>query len=764
VSDAATTTAAHVPAAPETGAGLDGAGAPSGPGEQTGAAASDDRAALLEEGRRALSSGDYSRSIQLFTKILQQGGDEIARTAQELLGIARERNGQLAHAKAVYEEYLRQYPDGEGSSRVRQRLAVLTASAAPIVEPEAAGASAARAAAAESGAHRWFANTSLWQYYRRQLAQANDTPELLSQSSLLSNVDLSVRRNGELMDLQSRIAAGYWYDFLGEEGPGNELDLYYAYVEADGRQGRWRTRLGRQSRGVAGLLGRYDGVIFSYDAAERITLNVVGGYPIYSTRDSFDRTRVFEGLSIDFDDVASGWDLSAFYNQQSTAGILDRRAIGVESRWFDERRGLYTQVDYDLSYSTLNNIYLVGNWRTQGRLTLNATLNRSHSPFLTTSNALIGQPLTSIEELLAFETEEQIRQLALDRTATSTTYSAGVSRPLFQKLQLDFDVTSTSYSSTIASGGVDALPASDYKYYSVSLLAQSLLKEGDMGIFTLRFGDTTSYRVSSLSLDMRYPLRALRINPRLRVDRRTQLLDGSSEWIYTPMLRMQYQWRRHYYFECEAGMYLSDRALDGTSDEFRTTFFIGAVSLHVLLATCSACAGGHGELLRQHLDERTALVLTGLGEPLVLYREQPQLAAHARDYVQLGPLEVNRQGNLTYYLWMGIWSTIDRGPGSDEGAKFDHVYLFVDGEPMELALGGSVPPFKAQDLRFYDKPVRSTVDAFYAVTADQLRRLGGAKDVYLVLGTDERGRYDTWKWNSIALSAFAQYTDDHELR
>jgi hypothetical protein len=187
------------------------------------------------------------------------------------------------------------------------------------------------------------------------------------------------------------------------------------------------------------------------------------------------------------------------------------------------------------------------------------------------------------------------------------------------------------------------------------------------------------------------------------------------------------------------------------------------IALLVLTGACVACAGSHGELLRQRLDERTTLVTTGLTEPLVLYREQPQLAANARDYIQLGPMEVNRQGNLSYYLWLGTWSTIDRGAGDRAASAFDRAYLFVDGEPMEL-MAGPGPAFDARDLRFYDEPVRSTVNGFYPVTADQLRRLGAASDVYLVLGADERGRYETWKWNPQALSAFAQYADDRQLR
>ncbi len=43
------------------------------------------------------------------------------------MGLVRERAGQLAQAKAEYEEYLRRYPDRPGAARVRGRLQALAA-------------------------------------------------------------------------------------------------------------------------------------------------------------------------------------------------------------------------------------------------------------------------------------------------------------------------------------------------------------------------------------------------------------------------------------------------------------------------------------------------------------------------------------------------------------------------------------------------------------------------------------------------------------
>ena len=190
-----------------------------------------------------------------------------------------------------------------------------------------------------------------------------------------------------------------------------------------------------------------------------------------------------------------------------------------------------------------------------------------------------------------------------------------------------------------------------------------------------------------------------------------------------------------------------------------------------MLAACTWAAvgaagdwGQSGDVMHQTLDERTALVLTGLNRPLVLYREDPQLAVNAREYVQIGPLETNRQGELRYYLWMGIWSTIDPGPTAGVERRFEHVYLFVDEEPMELTVTSWGLSDGRNDIRFYAKPVATGLDAFYTVTADQLRRIGIARDVYLVAGPESRQRYDTWEWNQDALTAFADYTADREVR
>ena len=57
-----------------------------------------------------MNARDYPKAVVVLTKLQRQPEFPQRAQMQELLGLARERSGQLAHAKAEYEEYLRRYP------------------------------------------------------------------------------------------------------------------------------------------------------------------------------------------------------------------------------------------------------------------------------------------------------------------------------------------------------------------------------------------------------------------------------------------------------------------------------------------------------------------------------------------------------------------------------------------------------------------------------------------------------------------------------
>lgn len=169
----------------------------------------------------------------------------------------------------------------------------------------------------------------------------------------------------------------------------------------------------------------------------------------------------------------------------------------------------------------------------------------------------------------------------------------------------------------------------------------------------------------------------------------------------------------------------------------------------LLLAGCSRPTTPDG--LREYLDEATAMTVVHLAEPAVYYQDAPMLAAHARDYVSLAPLELSQAGQRRYLLWVWRWSTIDRGPAP--GGSEPRIVLFLDDEPMELRT--SRPPSLGRWP--YAPPVNGGEMSVYALTRNQVERLGRARrlSVYLEDGP-AAGDYLPWTDARAGMSAFAR--------
>ena len=534
-------------------------------------------AALMNEARRAMTVGELSRAVQIYTKVLQMPPNVHQPDAQEFLALARERNGQIAHAKAEYQRYLDVYPDEEGAERVEQRLAALLATAGTRRSTSAA-AGGAPTGSRNALTDGWNIRTFLSQYYRRDANQVNDEEEIVSQSSIYSDISLDARRRGERFDFSARLTAGYRSNLLDDTRPssGNDLRLSYAYADlADARTGL-RGRIGRQTRNTGGVLGRFDGVNLTYTLNDRLRFETVAGRPVYSTaRDPVD-SRVFQGLSTTFAPFANNLDFGLFFIEQEIDGLTDRQAVGAEVRYFGDNQSLWSIVDYDIEFEELGSLFVQGSWRLPANFTVTGILDRRRSPFLSLGNALVGQQLESFEELRLFFTEEEIRQFALDRSASTTTYTFGMSRPFSPKLSMNFNASISSIDATPESGGVTATPDSEYSYYSADVVASSLFTEGDVGILGFRYAVSGTTDVYSTTIDTRFPVgRGWRISPRLRIDYREINTDQSTQWIYTPGLRAQYRMGRHARFELQTGKQFSTREM-ARSDQDRESWFVYA--------------------------------------------------------------------------------------------------------------------------------------------------------------------------------------------
>ncbi|MBS0393817.1 MAG: hypothetical protein JSR54_04280 [Proteobacteria bacterium] len=497
---------------------------------------------LMADARTAMQDRDYDAAIRLYTKLLEYPEHTGRAQAQEYLGLARERKGQLAQAKLEYQEYLRRYPDGADAEAVKQRLAA-------IITLE--GATKPGAGAPDGS--RWQWSGAVAQEYRHDqnsLVSNGTATDGIGQSAVDSNVDLQVQRRGDVYDFRSRIYAGYLHDMTDVGAFGTSpVRLPQAYVEVDNTQSHWVSRLGRQSQSTGGVYGTYDGGYFGWLVTPGLRLGVAAGSPIETYAASADHSRVFANLSAEFLGVAPGLDLSGYLFQQNYSGVLDAREIGMEARYYRNGRSLVGQLNYDVTFHVLNAATVLLSWALPDRWVLTGIGDHRRSPFAATYNALIGQPTTALDSLIQTLGIDAVHALALDRSITSDTASLGLQRPIGERLQWGADMSFSRTGGAPASGGVAAVPSSGSAIsFSTQLLGGGWLVDGDMNTVGLAYSTRAGTKVASTYGSLRYPIgNSFRIGPRLQLshtsgsDPNTGTTAG---WAASPSLLADWRFRR----------------------------------------------------------------------------------------------------------------------------------------------------------------------------------------------------------------------------
>lgn len=179
----------------------------------------------------------------------------------------------------------------------------------------------------------------------------------------------------------------------------------------------------------------------------------------------------------------------------------------------------------------------------------------------------------------------------------------------------------------------------------------------------------------------------------------------------------------------------------------RAAFLIDSIVVVSLLAGCASVPE-----TRSRLDS-SGLTVVALADAIVLAHPVRTLAAAARDYAYIGPVEINRMGQRHYLLWIGLASTIDRELVGANPPEATALVIIVDGEPMELSLAEwdmslDLPPYDAT------APVYDVLAA--RASLDQIGRIAAADSVelHVVQGNDVTAQYVTWHGTWASWSAF----------
>ena len=497
---------------------------------------------MIAEARSAMQDRDYDAAIRLYTRLLEFPEHPARPQAQEYLGLARERKGQLAQAKLEYQEYLNRYPDGADADAVRQRLAA-------IVTLDGA----TKATAEGPDGSRWHVNGALVQEYRHDtntVTSSGITANGVGQSAVDTDADLQLRRHGDVYDFSARLFAGYVRDLGNTDGlSAGQLRLPQAFVEIDDTRSHWAARLGRQSQSTGGVYGTYDGGYFGWRVRPGLKIGIAAGAPLETYDARFNHQREFGNVSAELIGVLPGLDVGTFLFQQNASGVLDSRQVGLEARYYQNGHSLVGQVDYDISYRVLNAATLVASWALPGRWVLTAIGDHRKNPFVATYDALIGQPTTSLNQLIQTLGIDEVHALARDRSATSDSATVGLQRPIGDRLQWGNDISFSRVGPTPASGGVAATPASGTAIsFSTQLLGGGWIVDGDLNAVGLSYATRAGTKGASIFGSARYPIgSAVRFGPRLQLSHTSgedPATGTSSGWSASPSLLADWRFKR----------------------------------------------------------------------------------------------------------------------------------------------------------------------------------------------------------------------------
>lgn len=404
--------------------------------------------ALMVQARHALATRNNGAAVELLNKLLLLPPNDYTQDAQEWIGVARERAGEPDKARVEYDLYLRLYPDSADAARVAQRLNRLSG----------------RGAGGESGVFSEekirpptvmsFGSISSRYYYgNSKISTTNtfngmtttDSISMTDQSMLITSVDASERYADENRDSRLVVRDIATANFIPGQHSQNLLTA--AYGEVRGRTNNYLLRLGRQTATGGGVLGRFDGLAASYGDPQQLRVNAVGGVLM----DYFHGPRPrFAGMSVDMG------ALSLYSINQKLEGIQDRRAVGAEYRYADERKSTYGLLDYDTWFKQVNAAQLTGTTSDVAMLPdksmVSFMLDHRKTPSLSIRNALIGAPTSSVSDLLQTMSLSSLRELALARTTITNTGQVGVTVPVRSNWQVGGDFLLTNTSGLGASG------------------------------------------------------------------------------------------------------------------------------------------------------------------------------------------------------------------------------------------------------------------------------------------------------------------------
>lgn len=547
---------------------------------------------MMEEAKKTLAKGEEARAIQMFTQILRMPSHKHTQEAKELLGLSRERKGQVARARIEYQEYLRLYKESEGTERVKQRLAALNAR---LMQPrkrlKRVGATGAGSNLVTFGrfSQRYYSDTTEFKEFSRTL---NDQTivfpaRTLERQTLTSFVNVSSRMRNETYDIRGIFNVHDIRDLVDSER--DQTRLNNLYVDAKNLKKGFGGKVGRQSSTKGGIFGRFDGVWGDYELAPKWTLSASAGKPVEFTSSDIKADKFFYGMNLGLGTFAEHWDGNVYLVNQDVESMVDRRALGGDIRYNDKVYSVYNAVDYDIAYSALNMYLFRGVAKVTDDLRLNVSYSHRLSPIVFSTNALQQEGILDFSELQDVASESAIQDKARDLSSISRTLTVGSVYQLEKDIQLNADVTRSVFTGKKATErlnqtsddpALNQIPSTsktgpDY-LYSLQLIASSYFVERDINIVGVRYSDRETRDSFLIFYNNRFPLGdKWRFGPRIQREASKITHDNSELTRMTYVMKLDYRLLKKVNLEGEFGYETNNYNGGNNPDYERYYFYLG---------------------------------------------------------------------------------------------------------------------------------------------------------------------------------------------
>jgi hypothetical protein len=255
---------------------------------------------------------------------------------------------------------------------------------------------------------------------------------------MLSNLDATATWNNDQTKGKIRFSGSEEHRF--DTGSNDLVGVAAFYVDTFAKDLNLRTVAGRQFLNTDGVLGRFDGALFSWQPLPMLRVDLVGGTPAVSRLDlPFKDEKTFYGAGLGIGPFL-GLDTTLYAIEQRDRWLVDREAVGAEWRYNDPNKFAFGNVDYDVHFQRLNAAIFSGSWILPDKSTIYGGADYRRTPFLSTWNALMAtNGFATLYDMLKAQTNgtltsDQLAQQALDQTPIYKSAMLGFSHPLSDKL------------------------------------------------------------------------------------------------------------------------------------------------------------------------------------------------------------------------------------------------------------------------------------------------------------------------------------------